>query len=73
MRITFAALSLACACMLSIGCGGGEEDTDTKKTASTATPAINSPDASSTTTEKSTGTVDPADVQLVKLVLPGMV
>ena len=68
MRITFATLSIAC--LLSMGCGG----TDDTATTTTDTPAVESPDASSTTTTvESNETIDPADIQLVKLELPGMV
>jgi hypothetical protein len=52
-----------------MGCGG----TDDTATTTTDTPEIASPDASSTTTVESNETVDPADIQLVKLELPGMV
>ena len=70
MRITFAALSIAC--MLSIGCGGGEDDAAPKKDAST-TPASTPDVAASTTTVEKDESVDTADIQLVKLELPGMV
>lgn len=69
MRISFAALSLAF--MLSIGCGGTQDTTTTATTpdADASAPA-DAPDAM--TTETSEEDVDPADVKMVKLELPGM-